>query len=82
LEELFTSYQNIGWERRGSLERLDEAMKGDPSLRVLLAMARGFPRSGSSYEDLVPEQFRTRLPAGAAPPGCARAAVEKRSKEQ
>jgi hypothetical protein len=59
-EELFTS-QPEGWrDRRGFFEQLDDAMSADLSLKVLFAMREDFVAHIDPYEDLLPEEFRTR----------------------
>ena len=59
-EELFTTYPERWEERRGFFEELDHAMSADPSLRVLFAMREDFVAHVDPYEDLLPEEFRTR----------------------
>ncbi len=59
-EELFTSYPTRWRERRKFFEQLDRAMAEDPSLRVLFAMREEFIAHLDPYEDLLPEQLRTR----------------------
>ena len=59
-EELFTAYPERWQERAEFFNQLDEAMTVDPSLRVLLAMREDFVAQIDAYEDLLPEEFRTR----------------------
>ena len=59
-EELFTAYPERWQERRGFFEQVDEAMSADPTLRALFAMREDFVAHIDPYEDLLPEEFRTR----------------------
>ncbi|MGH9401274.1 MAG: hypothetical protein ACRD2P_04110 [Terriglobia bacterium] len=75
-EELFTGYPERWQDRRSFFEQLNEAMKDDPSLRVLFAMREDFVAQIDPYEDLLPEEFRTRYRLEQLREDAALAAVE------
>ena len=60
LEELFTTFPERWRDREGFFRQLDDAMAADPALRVLLAMREDFLANLDPFEDLLPEEFRTR----------------------
>lgn len=76
-EELFTAYPQRWRDRRGFFEQLDDAMSADPSLRVLFAMREDFIAHIDPYEDLLPEEFRTRYRLEQLREDAALAAVER-----
>jgi hypothetical protein len=76
-EEFFTAYPERWKDRRGFFEQLDDAMSADPSLRVLFAMREDFVAHIDPYEDLLPEEFRTRYRLEQLREDAALAAVQK-----
>ncbi len=76
-EELFTAYPERWQEPREFFEQLNEAMAADRSLRVLFAMREDFVAQIDPYENLLPEQFRTRYRLEKLRKQAALAAVEK-----
>ena len=76
-EELFTVYPERWPERRAFFQQLNEAMTAEPALRVLFAMREDFVAQIDPYEDLLPEQFRTRYRLEKLRKEAALAAVEK-----
>lgn len=76
-EELFTAYPQRWQERRGFFEQLGQAMAADPSLRVLFAMREDFVGHLHPYEDLLPEDLRTRYRLEQLRENSARLAVAK-----
>jgi len=59
-EELFTFYPERWKDRRGFFEQISKALE-DPLLRVVLAMREDYIAELDPYEDLLPEQLRTRF---------------------
>jgi phospholipase C len=59
-EELFTAYPRRWKERRGFFEQLDEAMRWEPTLRVLFVIREDFLAHLDPYCELVQEELRTR----------------------
>lgn len=76
-EELFTAYPKRWQERKGFFEQLAEAMEVDPSLRVLFAMREDFVARIDPYEELLPEELRTRYRLEQLREDAALEAVEK-----
>jgi WD40 repeat protein len=76
-EELFTAYPERWRDRRGFFEQLDDAMSTDPSTRVLFAMREDFVAYIDPYEDLLPEECRTRYRLEQLREDAAFAAVER-----
>ena len=60
-EELFTSYASRWQEREEFFTQLNEAMEVDRTLRVLFAMREDFVAHLDSFEELLPEELRTRF---------------------
>jgi len=76
-EEFFTSRPELWEQRRGFFEQLNEAMEAEPSLRALFAMREDFVANIDPYEDLLPEEFRTRYRLERLRPEAALEAIEK-----
>jgi len=76
-EELFTAYPERWRDRHGFFVQLDDAMGADPSLRVLFVMREDFVAQIDPYEDLLPEEFRTRYRLEQLREDAALAAVER-----
>jgi WD40 repeat protein len=76
-EEFFTSYPELWEQRRGFFEELDNVMSAEPSLRVLFAMREDFVANIDPYQDLLPEECRTRYRLERLRPDAALAAVER-----
>lgn len=60
-EELFTSYASRWQEREGFFTQLNEVMETDRTLRVLFAMREDFVAHLDPFEELLPEELRTRF---------------------
>jgi phospholipase C len=76
-EELFTAYPDRWAERAKFFQQLDDAMTDDRSLRVLFAMREEFVAYLDPYEDLLPEELRTRYRLEQLREDAALAAVEQ-----
>jgi WD40 repeat protein len=76
-EEFFTSHSELWEQRRSFFEELNRAMEAEPSLRALFAMREDFVASIDPYEDLLPEEFRTRYRLERLRPDAALEAIEK-----
>lgn len=76
-EELFTAYPGKWQQREGFFSQLDEAMRAEPTLRVLFAMREDFVAHLDPYEDQLPEELRTRYRLEQLREEAALAAVQK-----
>lgn len=76
-EELFTAYTSKWQQRRDFFIQLNQSMTADASLRVLFAMREDFIAHLDPYEDLLPEELRTRYRLEQLRSEAALAAIEK-----
>ncbi len=77
LEELFTNYPERWRQRREFFEQLAKAMEDEGTLRVLFVMREDFVGHLDPYEDILPEEFRTRYRLEQLREDAARDAISK-----
>jgi len=76
-EELFTAYPARWTERAPFFEELDRALAVDKSLRLLVVIREDYMAHLDPYEELLPEELRTRYRLEKLRAGDALAAVER-----